>query len=63
MSKIAVFIVNVYRSVKQYIISYFKVPSKIEKVQKELEEIRVLIGNMDRNILELKEIDFIAVGK
>ena len=63
MSKVKAFIINIYRNVKQYITSFYKVPSNIENVYKELAEVRILIGKINDNINELKEIDFIAVGK
>ena len=63
MSKIKAFLTTLYRNIKQYITNFYKIPINVENVHKELSEIRIQIAKINDNINELKEIDFIAVGK
>ena len=63
MSKVKIFLINSYFTVKQYMIQFFRIPTKINNITSDLEEIKIVLNNIDHNISEMKDIDFISVGK
>ena len=63
MSKVKIFLINSYFTAKQYLTQFFRIPTKINNITSDLEEIKIVLNNIDHNISEMKDIDFISVGK
>lgn len=63
MSKVKALLINTYLTAKQYILQLFRIPTKINNIAADLEEIKVVLSNVDRNVYEMKDIDFISIGK
>lgn len=59
MSKVKLLLLTV----KEYIIQLFRIPRKINNIVCDLEEIKIVLSNIDHNICDMKDIDFISVGK
>lgn len=63
MSKIKLYLLNMYLQIKQYILQLLRIPTKINNLASDLEEIKIVLNRVDHNITEMKDIDFISVGK
>ena len=56
MHKVKLYLVNLYKNIKDYLYNLYMMPKNIDDINKHL-------NNIDRNINELKEIDFITIGR
>lgn len=43
--------------------SFKDIPCRLDEISVVIDEVRICLTNIDRNITELKDIDFIAVGR
>lgn len=59
MSKIKL----LYLTLKEYVLQLFRIPRKINNIVSDLEEIKIVLSNINYNICEMKDVDFITIGK
>lgn len=56
-------VVRRLQSIKAYVATFCSMPSRLDAIEEAIDEIKVCLTNIDRNITELKEIDFVAIGR